>query len=151
RDRPDLIRSEGDVRARFVGGRITVDEMRAVGDGIDLRVRGVFDGTGEKAAVDARVTGTADAAVLGLLVPDLGLEGKLTIDVAANGQLEAPALGGTVRIENGRYRTAGYAFDDIEGSVRLIGSSGELEGVRARVGEGEAFAAGSFRIARGGV
>src|SRR5262249_34046583 len=35
RDRPDLIRSEGDVRARFVGGRITVDEMRAVGDGID--------------------------------------------------------------------------------------------------------------------
>jgi translocation and assembly module TamB len=151
RDRPDLIRSAGDVRARFVGGRITVDELHAVGDGIDLRLRGLFDGTGAKPTVDAKATGTADAAVLGLLVPDLGLEGKLTIDVAANGPVDDPALGGSVRIENGRYRTSGYAFDDIEGGVRLIGSSGELEGVRAKVGEGEAFAAGSFRIAHGGL
>jgi translocation and assembly module TamB len=151
RDRADLLRSEGDVRARFTGARVTVDEIHAVGDGIDLRLRGVFDGSGEKPAVDAKASGTADAAVLGLLVPDLGLAGKLTIDVAANGPLENPALGGTVRIENGRYRTAGYSFDDIEGGIRLIGSSGELEGVRAKVGEGEAFLAGSFRIVNRGI
>ena len=151
RDRADLIRSEGDVHARFTGARVTVDEIHAVGDGIDLRLRGVFDGSGEKPAVEAKASGTADAAVLGLLVPDLGLAGKLTIDVAANGPLGNPALGGTVRIENGRYRTAGYAFDDIEGGIRLIGSAGELEGMRAKVGEGEAFVAGSFRIANGGI
>ena len=151
RDRADLLRSEGDVHARFTGARVTVDEIHAIGDGIDLRLRGVFDGSGEKPAVEARASGTADAAVLGLLVPALGLAGKLTIDVAANGPLRNPALGGTVRIENGRYRTGGYAFDDIEGGVRLIGSAGELEGVRAKVGEGEAFLAGSFRIADGGI
>jgi hypothetical protein len=141
RDRADLVRNDGDVRARFTGARVTVDEIHAVGDGIDLRLRGVFDGSGEKAAVDARASGTADAAVLGLLVPDLGLAGKLTIDVAANGPLENPALGGTVRIENGRYRTAGYSFDDIEGGVRLIGSWG----ARGRAGPG-----GRGRGVRGG-
>ncbi len=151
RDRPDLLRSEAEFRARFEGARVRVDEVHAVGDGIDLRLQGVFDGTGEKPSVEARATGTADAAVLGLLVPDLGLEGQLVIDVAANGPLANPALGGTVRLEGGRYRAAGYVFDEIEGGVRLIGSSGELEGVRAKVGEGEAFAAGSFRIAEGGI
>jgi hypothetical protein len=149
RDRSDLLHSEGEIRARFEGARIRVEEVHAVGDGIDLRLRGVFDGTGEKPAVDAKVTGTADASVLGLFAPDLGLEGKLLIDVAANGPLADPALGGTVRLEAGRYRGAGYVFEEIEGGVRLIGSSGELEGVRAKVGEGEAFAAGSFRIAEG--
>ena len=151
RDRPDLLRSEAEFRARFEGARVRLDEIHAVGDGIDLRLQGVFDGTGEKPSVEARATGTADAAVLGLLVPDLGLEGRLLIDVSANGPLANPALGGTVRLEGGRYRAAGYVFDEIEGGVRLIGSSGELEGVRAKVGEGEAFAAGSFRIAEGGI
>lgn len=151
RDRKDLLRSDGDIRARFAGERVTVDEIHAVGDGIDLKLRGVFDASGERPTVEAKATGTADAYILSLIQPDLGLEGKLSIDVVANGPLADPTLGGTVRIDGGRYRAAGYAFDAIEGGIRLIGSSGELEGVRAKVGEGEAFAAGSFRIANGGV
>ena len=146
RDRPELLHSAGEVHVRFAGNRVTVDELNAVGDGIDLRLRAAFDVSGEKPAVNARVWGTADAAVLGLLVPDFGLAGKLTLDVVATGALESPALGGTVRIDGGRYRMAGYSFDEIAGGVRLIGSSGELEGLRAKVGEGEAFAAGSFRL-----
>jgi translocation and assembly module TamB len=151
RDRPDLIRNAGPIQLRFAGGRITVDEANAVGDGIDLRFRGAFDVSGEKPSVEARVSGTTDAAVLSLLAPDLGISGKLTLDVVANGALANPALGGTVRIDNGRFRMAGYSFDEIEGGLRLIGSSGELEGLRAKVGEGEAFAAGTFRIDEGKV
>jgi translocation and assembly module TamB len=145
-DRPELIHSAGEIHVRFAGDRVTVDEFNAVGDGIDLRLRAAFDVSSAKASVAARVSGTADAAVLGLLVSNLGLAGKLTLDVVANGALETPAFGGSVRIDNGRYRIAGYAFDEIEGGLRLIGSSGELEGLRAKVGEGEAFAAGSFHI-----
>ena len=69
------------------------------------------------------------------------------MDLTVSGPLASPAFAGTVRIENGRYRLAGYAFDDIEGGVRLTGSGGgEVEGLRAKVGGGEAFAAGNFRI-----
>ncbi|MEP6993114.1 MAG: translocation/assembly module TamB domain-containing protein [Acidobacteriota bacterium] len=149
RDHPDLIRSEGDARVRFTGDRVTLERLHAVGNGIDLELRGALDLSGETSAVNAKLSGTADAAVLGIWMPDLGLAGKLSLDVAASGPLENPGLAGTVRIEGGRYRTSGYSFEQIEGGVRLIGSSGELEGLRAKVGEGDAFAAGTFRIDRG--
>ncbi len=62
------------------------------------------------------------------------------------GTTEKPDLNGSVRIENGRYRAFGYSFEDIEGTLRLVGSSGEIDGLRAKVADGEAFAAGTFRL-----
>lgn len=147
RDRADLLHSAADVRVRFDGGKVRVDELNAVGDGIDLRLKGSFDASGEKPSLDARLSGSADAGILGLLAPDLGFAGKFSLDVTASGALDNPNLGGTLRIENGRYRTTGYSFEEIEGGLRLVGSAGEIEGLRAKVGEGEVFAAGTFRIA----
>jgi translocation and assembly module TamB len=77
-------------------------------------------------------------------MPDLGLSGRLTLELAASGPLENLAF--RLRAHGGRALHAGYSFDDIEGTVRLIGAGGEVEGVRAKVGEGEAFAAGNFRV-----
>ena len=94
----------------------------------------------------ARISGTSDAAVLDLVRPGFGLSGRLTLDIGASGTVDEPAFNGSVRIEDGRYRAAGYSFEDIEGTLRLVGSSGEIDGLRARVAEGEAFVAGSFRL-----
>jgi hypothetical protein len=147
RGRPGLIRTAGDVHVRIANSRVTVDDFKAVGEGVDLSLRGAFDTSGDKPGLEARVSGSADASVLALASPDLGLAGKLAVDLTVSGPLASPAFAGTVRIENGRYRLAGYAFDDIEGGVRLTGSGGgEVEGLRAKVGGGEAFAAGNFRI-----
>ena len=151
RDRPGLVRTDGDVRVSLANGRIVVGDVHAVGEGVDLRLHGTLDLAAEKPAVDAKVTGSADATLLALAMPDLGLTGRLAIDLAAAGPATNPAWNGSVRIENGRYRTAGYVFDDIEGGARLVGSGGEIEGLRARVGEGEAFVAGNFRMTGGAV
>jgi len=146
-DRKGLVRTDGDVTIEVSKGRIALGELHAVGDGVDLRLRGAVDLSGEKAALEGRATGSADASVLALAYPDLGLGGRLVVDFGVSGPAAAPAFKGGIRIEGGRYRMAGYSFEEIEGSLRLAGSTGELEGLRAKVAEGEAFVAGSFRLA----
>jgi autotransporter translocation and assembly factor TamB len=89
--------------------------------------------------------------LLSLAAPDLGLAGRFLVDLAVSGSSSSPAWNGLLRIENGRYRMAGYSFDEIDGAVRLTGTSGEIEGLRARVADGEAFVAGGFRLAGAGV
>jgi hypothetical protein len=147
RDRPGLLRTSGDVRISLEGKRVTVGDVTAVGDGVDLKLHGTLDFSGDKATVEAKMAGTADATLLALALPDLGLTGRLSADLSVSGPIDSPAWNGSARIENGRYRMAGYSFEDIEGSARLIGSTGEIEGLRARVGEGEMFLGGTFHVA----
>ena len=151
RDRPALVKSASDFKVSVDRGRIVLGDVHAVGEGVDLRLHGALDLAAQKPTVEARVTGSTDASLLALALPDLGLAGRLSVDLAVAGPFESPAWNGPVRIENGRYRTAGYVFEDIEGSARLLGSGGEIQGLRAKVGEGEAFVAGNFRLAGGAV
>ena len=74
------------------------------------------------------------------------MTGRLRVDLAATGTFGSPALTGTVRIENGKYRLTGIAqvLDEIDGSIRFAGTRGEIEGVRAKFGGGDIYAAGSF-------
>ncbi len=150
-DRPGLLKTAGPARLRLQEGRVTLEELQVAGEGIDLRLRGTLDTGAEKPTLDARISGQTDAAALALVMPDPGLAGRLTLDVAASGPLESLAYNGSVRIENGRYRVAGYWLDDIDGQVRIVGSAGEIEGLRAKVGEGEALVAGNFRLEGGGL
>ncbi|MFY9550914.1 MAG: translocation/assembly module TamB domain-containing protein, partial [Thermoanaerobaculia bacterium] len=145
-DRPGILRTAAPARIRIAGGRITLEETRLTGEGIDLALHGALDTSAEKTGLEARLRGSTDAVVLGIAAPELGLSGRLAVDVAAGGTLDAPVWNGSVRIENGRYRVAGYSFSEIEGTLRVSGSSGEIEGLRAKVSDGEAFAAGNFRL-----
>jgi autotransporter translocation and assembly factor TamB len=82
------------------------------------------------------------------LAPELWLTGRFRLSVGATGTLSAPLWSGEVRLENGKYRVAAMSqiVDDINATVRFAGASGgELE-ARARVGGGEAFAAGRFGL-----
>ena len=151
RDRPALVKSAGDVKVSVDRGRIVLGDVHAVGEGVDLRLHGALDLAAQQPTVEGRLTGSTDASLLALALPDLGLAGHLSVDLAVAGLFESPAWNGSLRIENGRFRTAGYVFEDIEGSARLLGSGGEIEGLRAKVGEGEAFVAGNFRLAGGAV
>ena len=146
RDRAGLVRTEGDAAISIASGRISIERLHAVGDGIDLRLSGGTDVSGEKATIEGRVTGSADASLLTLVAPDLAASGRLIVDLGVSGTADAPSWTGSVRLENGRYRAAGYSFDEIEGSVRLVGSTVEIEAVRAKVAEGEAYLSGSVRF-----
>ena len=144
---PGLLTTAAPARIRIADRRITLESLRAIGEGIDFTVRGTLDAPAAARKIEGRISGTADGAVLDLVRPAFGLSGRLTLDVGVGGTVHDPAFNGSVRIEDGRYRAAGYSFDDIEGTLRVVGSSGEIDGLRARVAEGEAFAAGSFRLA----
>ena len=146
RGRPGLLTIAGPAQIRIAERRITLESLHAVGEGIDFTVRGALEAAGASKKIEGRISGTSDAAVLDLVRPGFGLSGRLTLDIGASGTVDEPAFNGSVRIEDGRYRAAGYSFEDIEGTLRLVGSSGEIDGLRARVAEGEAFAAGSFRL-----
>ena len=125
---------------------MTLESLRAVGEGIDLTLRGALDTAASPKTLNARISGEAQATVLELVRPGLAASGRLTFDVAASGTVEKPEFNGSIRIADGRYRGFGYSFEDLEGTLRLVGNGGELEGLRARVADGEAFAAGNFRL-----
>jgi len=149
RGKNGILRTADAARVHIAGKTLTLQPLRLAGEGVDLRVSGSLDGSPAKAVLDAKVAGTADASVLALVAPDLGLTGRLAVDMTASGPLAQPAFAGTVSIEDGRLRAAGYSFEQIEGRLRLRGSGGEIESLRARTSEGDVFAAGSFRIADG--
>ena len=146
RDHPNLVRVDGDVPVSIASGRIAIERLHAVGDGIDFRVSAAADLSGDKPVIEGRLNGSTDAAILALVAPDVGLSGRIVLDVGVTGPADGPSWSGGVRIENGRYRTAGYSFDDIEGGVRLVGQSAEIEGLRAKVADGEAFLSGNLRF-----
>jgi hypothetical protein len=146
-DRPGVLRTSGDVRIALGQQKLVFDEFHAVGEGTDLKVRGTVDLTSAR-ALSVTVAGPIDASLVELAVPDIELNGRLNVQIAAGGTLTAPDLSGTVRIENGRYRLAGLTqiVDDIDGVISFNGSLAEVDGIRARVGGGDLFAAGSVSL-----
>jgi translocation and assembly module TamB len=147
-DRPGVLATSGNVRASLGNGRLTFDEFHAVGEGSDLKVNGYVDLGRTPRTVNVAVSGPLDASLLSLAAPDIGLAGKLRLDMRANGTFDSPQLAGTVRIENGRYRMNNppVIVDDLDGLLTFHGARGDLE-ARAKVRGGEAFAAGSFSVA----
>jgi outer membrane protein insertion porin family len=129
------VRTDGEVRVSFRGARVAFSEMHVLGEGVDLRARGEIDASAGKRTLEARLSGTADASILRLAVPDADVEGRIAVDIAAGGTFDDPQWNGTVRIEDGRYRFAGFSLENVDGGVRLAGSRGDIEGLRARVGD----------------
>ena len=146
-DRPGVLRTSGDVRIALAQQKLVFDEFHAVGEGTDLKIQGSVD-ISPAHALSVRVTGPIDASLVELVVPGSDLNGRLTVQMAAAGTFEAPNLSGTLRIENGRYRPAGLTqiIDNVDGVISLHGTRAEIDGIRARVGGGDLFAAGGVNL-----
>ena len=144
-DRPGILATSGAVRMSLADGRLVFQEFTAVGEGTALKINGRVDVGAEPAGLAVAVAGTLDASVLALALPDVALAGKLAVDLHAAGTLQKPALSGSVRVENGKYRLTGLAqiLDDVQASVTFHESRGDLEG-RAHFGGGDVFVGGSF-------
>jgi translocation and assembly module TamB len=146
-DRPGALRLAGPVALTLADRRLTADPFKVEGEGSAFTIRGSLV-LASPARVDASVQGDLDPALLAAVLPDFSLGGRLHLDVAARGNLEKPQLSGQVTLRDGRYRLAAIAqiVDDIEGTVRFSSAgAGDLE-ARAKVGGGEAFAAGTFGL-----
>jgi hypothetical protein len=146
-DRPGVLATSGEVRISLADGKLTFDQFRATGEGTDLKAGGSITLGSTPVALDLAVNGTVDAALLAIELPEVGLTGKLAVDLRAGGTLDAPALSGRVRIENARYRVASLSqfLDDIDATLTFDGPRANLE-ARARFGGGDVYAGGSFRL-----
>ncbi|HXM78024.1 MAG TPA: translocation/assembly module TamB domain-containing protein [Thermoanaerobaculia bacterium] len=148
-DRPGVLATSGAVQISLADGRLTFDDFQAIGEGTALKAGGSIN-LGEKSSpMNLKLSGTLDPALLALQFPDVGLTGRLALDLRAAGTLSQPALSGTARIENGRYRLTSLSqiVDDIEANVTFQGARADLEG-RAKFGGGEVYASGSLRVER---
>jgi translocation and assembly module TamB len=147
-DRQGILAASGPVHASLAGGKLTVEEFSAVGEGTSIKLGGQVDLRDKDRGVNFAATGTVDASALSLVAPDIELQGRLTIDARASGSLDKPALSGSVRMEKGKYRLTGLGIilDEVDLTVTLRESRGDLEG-RAKFGGGELVAGGSFNVA----
>jgi len=146
-DRPGILATRGEVRFQLEQQRLTFDDFEAVGEGTEVKVSGHLD-LGKTKGMSIALGGHVDAGLVELAIPGLGLQGRLVMNLRATGPFADPGLEGTVRLEDGKYRVAQLAqiVDDIDGSISLRGGRGEIDGIRARFGGGEVYAAGSFRL-----
>ena len=128
--------------------KLVFDEFHALGEGTDLKIQGSVD-LGARNALAVTVAGPIDASLVSLALPDAALTGRITVDVAASGTVDVPALSGTVRIENGKYRLTGLTqiLDDIDGVISFHGSRDKKDfdfvGYNSRLDE---IQAGMLRI-----
>src|SRR6185369_15797216 len=100
-------------------GRLTFQDFEAAGEGTQLKIGGSIGLSSKPAVLALTLSGSVDASLLSSASADLAMTGRLVADLRASGTLDAPALSGTVRIENGKYRMTGLAqvLDDIDGAV----------------------------------
>ena len=145
--RPGVIATKGDVRIALGQGKLTFQDFEASGEGTQLKIGGSIGRGPKPAGLALSVSGTVDASLLSIASADLAMTGRLLADLRASGTLDAPALSGTVRLENGKYRMTGLAqvVDNIDGGVTFRGGRGDVE-ARARTGGGDVFVAGSFGL-----
>ena len=145
--RPGALATKGDVRIALSRGNLTVREFEASGEGTALKIGGSLALEQKPPAFTLSVSGPVDASLLTLVSPDLNPSGRILADLRASGTFEAPALSGSIRLENGKYRVTALAqvLDDLDASVTFRGSRGDVE-ARARTGGGEVYAAGSVAL-----
>lgn len=147
RGRPAALRTRGDVDARLQEGRLAFEPFVVEGEGMTVSLSGSV-GLAKPFDLALKASGPIDPSLLALAMPDLSLTGSLRLAIAAAGPLAAPKLSGEITLKNGRYRLPGLSqiLDDIDGTIHFGGAgSGEVE-ARAKVGGGEAYAAGTFGL-----
>ena len=149
-EHPGVLTLISPVALGLTNGRLTLGRLELASAGASLTVSGAYD-SGGKGSADLTAVGTLDARALDLVVPDLGFSGRLTVDLKATGPAEGLSLSGSLRLTDGRYRLPGLSqiADEIQGAVRFDGSRAEIESLRAKIGGGDVYAAGSVALSGG--
>jgi translocation and assembly module TamB len=145
-EQPGVLSASG-IRGSLKAGTLSFEEFEVTGADSSLRLRLAVGLEGEQNAIDAAATGKIGAATAGSFA-ELPLTGVLAVDVRAEGTLQDPKLQGSVRLEQGRYQVVALSqiLEDIEGGVTFEGSQVSIDGLRARFGGGELYAAGLWDL-----
>jgi translocation and assembly module TamB len=146
-DRRAVLSASEPIHVSLAEGKLTVQEFTATGEGTSVRLAGQVDLTSSPRAMSLSARGTMDASAVSILMPDLTLQGKITVDARAAGTFEQPILSGSLRMERGKYRLSGMGavLDEVDATVTFHEARGDLN-ARAKYGGGEVQASGGFLV-----
>jgi autotransporter translocation and assembly factor TamB len=139
------IANERPIRLAFQGERLSADDFRLVGKGLDLRLVAPGPGGGLGAADLA-----LDLGVIADLVPALGeAKGTLTLDLRADGPLRDPRLSGALAVADADVALINFPqpIDHLTLAVDIEPEALHVRTLTAAVGGGTLEGGGSIALA----
>lgn len=140
------LKNEGEVRLSFAGDAFKIGSLHLAGQDTKLEVAGGVD-AGER-QVSVVVTGSANLAILQLFSREIGADGKATVAARLEGPYDAMALTGEAQIVGGRLKLHAlpHSISEINGPITMDGASIRVDGLRAKLGEGDVTFMGSISL-----
>lgn len=147
-DRPVRLLQPAVVLAGPEGVRLEGLHATVGGDEVFLRL-----GRGAGGALSGNLSGTLDALLLRLVLPEWEPAGRVSGVVELLGTVARPRLEGLVRVEKGSFRLPGttLVFGSIDGTAELGDGQATLGDVGLRVMGGRATCSGTVRPGSGGL
>lgn len=140
------LRNDGEVRLSFGGNAFRIGQFHLAGQDTKLDVSGGIDAATE--SISLAVKGEANLAVLQLFSREFGANGKATIAARLEGPLDAMALTGEAQVVDGRIKLHAlpHSLTDINGPITMDGTSIRVDGLRAKMAEGDVTFNGSITL-----
>ena len=141
-----LIQNDGDLVLSFDKNVFTLDRVVLKGVDTSLTMSGTVDAT--KRVSDLKANGQASLAVLSAFYPALHAEGEATLQATLTGDLDSPSLLGQATISNGRLRHEAMpqSFSNINGPIVMTAGQISVDGLGAKLGEGDVQFSGGIRL-----
>ena len=131
------LRSAKPIRILLNNNNVRIDDMRFVGDGTELDVSGTADLNARRIAGLAR--GNANLGILQGFYRNIRSSGSAELTAQVSGSLDAPVILGQARITDGRLRyfSLPHSLEAVNGSILCDSRNIRLDGLTARVAEGQ--------------
>ncbi|HYM62583.1 MAG TPA: translocation/assembly module TamB domain-containing protein [Thermoanaerobaculia bacterium] len=126
-------------------GRVVIEHFALQRPGSKFSASGSVEITGEK-RVDVNLQGSAEAALLQLVIPGLKADGRINLAARVYGTLDRPRLGGTAEIQDGQFKFTGFpqVIDRVSGTLLFKEDRIEINPLHAAVGGGTITAGGAI-------
>jgi translocation and assembly module TamB len=132
------LHNSGPLVATMANSVITVESARLVGPTSDFGIAGklLFD---RRSALDLRVSGHVDLAILRELSHDLNSSGRLAADATVRGPLDAPQVNGRMEIHDAAMDLAGFpnGLSKANGVVLFTGDRATIQSLSGETGGGK--------------
>ena len=131
------LRNAKPIRILMHDNVVRIDDMRFIGDSTELDVSGTLDLNARRIAGIAR--GNANLGILQGFYRNIRSSGNAELTAQVSGSLDAPVILGQARIAGGRLRyfSLPHSLDAVNGSILFDSRNIRLDGLTARVADGQ--------------
>jgi len=132
------LHNSGPLVATMANSVVTVESARLVGRSSEIAIAGklLFD---RKSALDLRVTGRLDLAIVREFSRDFNASGAVTADATVRGPLDAPQVTGRMEIHDAAMDVAGFpnGISKANGVVLFTGDRATIQSLSGETGGGK--------------